>query len=203
MNIGLVVNARGKMCLVHDERFEGVPLWVGYHLDKRQIEIIFEGGGAYPIPWEANDEMDHYLQRIDKVLMIRMEEKKPVEGYDTSLLHLRKGKAIELEDEAKDSDERIRLLWDFTHWTFGFAQPAELESIDSVEYDVILGEFHIRRSDGRREFLFAGKREADVVGVTHVCVANLRQTPEFSRAALAGWTKQVTVPLRLTYEGPL
>ena len=190
------------MCLVHDEPFEAVPLWVGYHLDKRQTEIMFQGGGSYLIEWEATDEMDHYFQRIDKILIIRMEEKKPIEGYDTSLLHLKKGQAIELEDEAKDSDEKTQLLWDFTHWTFGLAQPAELDSIESVEYDVLRREFNIRRSDGSCEFLFAGKREANIVGVTHVCLANLRQKPESNSAALAGWTKQVTVPLRLTYEGP-
>jgi hypothetical protein len=97
VNIGLVVNARGKMCLVHDEAFEATPLWVGYHIDKKQIEIIFDTGGTYPIEWEATDEMDNYLQKISKILIIRMEDKKPVEGYDTSLLHLRSGKAIELQ----------------------------------------------------------------------------------------------------------
>lgn len=96
-NIGLVVNARGKMCLVHDTPFNGVPLWVGYHMDLRQIEIIFDAGTSYRIDWVATDEMDGYLQRINKILIIRMVSKKPVEGYDTSLLHLKDGKAIELE----------------------------------------------------------------------------------------------------------
>ncbi|MDX2027291.1 MAG: hypothetical protein SFW62_01495 [Alphaproteobacteria bacterium] len=95
MNIGLVINARGKMCLVHDEPFEATPLWVGYHIDKKKIEIIFDTGGTYPINWEANDDMDSYLQKINKILVIRMEDKKPVEGYDTSFLHLKNGKTID------------------------------------------------------------------------------------------------------------
>ena len=94
MNIGLVVNARGKMCLVHDEPFEATPLWVGYHIDKKQLEIIFDTGGTFPIEWEATDEMNNYLLKINKILIIRMEDKKPVEGYDTSFLKMDKGKVL-------------------------------------------------------------------------------------------------------------
>lgn len=95
MNIGLVVNARGKLCLVHDEPFEATPLWVGYHVDRKQIEIIFDTGGTFPIEWEATDEMNAYLMRINKILIIRMENRKPVEGYDTSFLRLNNGRAVE------------------------------------------------------------------------------------------------------------
>ncbi len=95
MNIGLVVNARGKLCLVHDEPFEATPLWVGYHTDKRQLEIIFDTGGTFPIEWEATDEMDSYLLKINKILIIRMENRKPVEGYDTSFLRLLAGRTID------------------------------------------------------------------------------------------------------------
>ena len=95
MNIGLVVNARGKLCLVHDEPFDATPLWVGYHVDKKQLEIIFDTGATFPIEWEATDEMDGYLLKISKILVIRMENRKPVEGYDTSFLHLKGGRTIE------------------------------------------------------------------------------------------------------------
>jgi hypothetical protein len=94
VNIGLVVNARGKLCLVHDEPFEATPLWVGYHVDRKQVEIIFDTGGTFPIEWEATDEMNAYLMRIDKILIIRMENRKPVEGYDTSFLRLQAGRAV-------------------------------------------------------------------------------------------------------------
>jgi len=95
VNIGLVVNARGKLCLVHDEPFEATPLWVGYHIDRKQLEIIFDTGRTYPIEWEATEEMDLYLRKTDKILIIRMENKKPVEGFDTSFLHLQDGKTIQ------------------------------------------------------------------------------------------------------------
>ena len=95
VNIGLVVNARGKMCLVHDEPFEATPLWVGYHVDKKKLEIIYDTGESYPIEWEATAEMHNFLMRINKILIIRMENKKPVEGFDTSFLFLKDGKIID------------------------------------------------------------------------------------------------------------
>jgi len=95
VNIGLVVNARGKLCLVHDEPFEATPLWVGYHMDKKGLEIIFDNGHTYPIDWEATDEMHNYLNKAKKILIIRMKDRKPVEGFDTSFLRLKDGKTIE------------------------------------------------------------------------------------------------------------
>ncbi len=95
MNIGLIVNARGKVCMVHDEPFEAIPLWVGYHLDRRRLEIIFDNGKTYLVDWESTDEMDAYLLKIAKVLIIRMENRKPVEGFDTVFLRLRNGRAVE------------------------------------------------------------------------------------------------------------
>ncbi len=95
MNIGLIVNARGKLCLVHDEPFEATPLWVGYHIDRRQLEIIYDTGATFPIPWEATDEMNAYLMKTNKILIIRMEDRKPVEGYDTAFLRLENGRTVD------------------------------------------------------------------------------------------------------------
>ena len=92
--IGLMVNARGRMCLVYDQPFEAAPLWVAYHIDNKQIEIIFDNGGSYPIPSETTDKMHDSLMKRKKILIIRMENNKPVEGYETSFLRVREGKAI-------------------------------------------------------------------------------------------------------------
>lgn len=95
MNIGLVINARGKVCMVHDTKFKGSPLWVGYHVDKKRLEIIFDSGSTHLVDWEATDEMHDYLLKINKILIIRMWNRKPVEGYDTSFLMLKDGKTID------------------------------------------------------------------------------------------------------------
>ena len=86
MNIGLVVNANGKMCLVHDELFERPIYWVAYHLEKSQLEIMFYPEGSYLISWNATLAMADYLAGTHSILLIRMEDKQPIEGYDCSLL---------------------------------------------------------------------------------------------------------------------
>jgi hypothetical protein len=53
MNIGLVVNARGKVSLFYDRMFDATPL---YHIDKKQLEIIFDDGTTFPIEWTVTDE---------------------------------------------------------------------------------------------------------------------------------------------------
>lgn len=94
VNIGFLVNATGKLCLVHDEKFGATPLWVSYHTDRRQVEIIFDNGTTHLIDWEATEEMNNYLLKVDKILIIRLESSEPVEGFDTILLRMRGGMAV-------------------------------------------------------------------------------------------------------------
>ena len=95
INIGLALNARGKICMVYDNRFYVDPLWVAYHIDKKQLEIVFDEGSTYLIDWVPTDVMHYYLLKINKILLIRMENDKPVEGFDISLLRVMNGKVIE------------------------------------------------------------------------------------------------------------
>ncbi len=99
MNIGLVINAKGKVCLVHDEPFDAVPVWVAYDVDIKRMKIIFDTGTDYPIDWESTEEIHYYLMKIGKILLIRMEDKKPVEGYDTSFVKYKNGKYYEEQSE--------------------------------------------------------------------------------------------------------
>lgn len=85
-NIGLIVNARGRLCLVHDKPWPRTPLYVSYNTYARQLEVHFETGPSFPIQWVATDEMDAYLTKVDKILVIEMKDKQPVAGYETSLV---------------------------------------------------------------------------------------------------------------------
>jgi len=82
------------MCMVHDNKFPDVPIWVGYHVDRQIIEVFFRNGGSIPIDWRVTDDMHNYMLKINKILVIRMEARKPVEGYDTSLQHIRNGTVV-------------------------------------------------------------------------------------------------------------
>jgi hypothetical protein len=95
LNIGLVINGKGRVCLVHDEAFDAVPVWVAYDVDTRRMKIMFDTGADFPIDWQATDEVHYYLQRIGKILLIRLEDQKPIDGYDTSFVRYRNGKYLE------------------------------------------------------------------------------------------------------------
>lgn len=88
MNIGFVVNARGKLCLVYDNVFPVSMNEVHVRYDRvgRHILLCFSTGLVYEIDWKAPDEMHEYLLKVEKILIIRMWDKKPVEGYDCPLL---------------------------------------------------------------------------------------------------------------------
>ena len=55
--------------------------------------------------------MDEYLCRIAKILIIRMENKKPIEGYDTSLLHAWNRRVVEIEEPPVKLSSEVELGW--------------------------------------------------------------------------------------------
>jgi hypothetical protein len=99
VNIGLVINGKGRVCLVHDEPFDAVPVWVTYDIETRRVKIVFDNGTDFPIDWEANDEIHPWLMKITKILLIRLLDKKPIDGYDTSFVRYLKGKYYEEQAE--------------------------------------------------------------------------------------------------------
>ena len=80
--------------MFYDRMFDATPLWVGYHIDKKQLEIIFDDGTTFPIEWTVTDDIQNYLMRINKIPIIKMRGGKPAEGFDTRFFQIRNGKAI-------------------------------------------------------------------------------------------------------------
>jgi len=77
------------------QKYQGQPMWVGYHTDRREFEIIFDDGATFPFVWNSSKEIREQLLMINKILIVRIEEKKPVEGYEMAFLRLRNGKTID------------------------------------------------------------------------------------------------------------
>jgi hypothetical protein len=149
MNIGLVVNARGKMCLVHDESFPAIPSWVAYHTDTLRLEIMFDTGDSYPIDWRATHEMDQYLRKLNKILLIRMEDKKPVEGYDTSLVGVCNMRIIPGPVKLRDGSE-LRVTSDGTLCLTIVGLPCDRPP-DGIEYDALGRLLSLTWRDGRHQ----------------------------------------------------
>ena len=87
MNIDLMAGNRVAPCIAHDAPFSANPLWVRYEAASKLLSIVFEDGDARPLPTAVNDHMAQHLQRARKIMLVRLHDGRPVEGYEC---HLRK-----------------------------------------------------------------------------------------------------------------
>lgn len=86
VGIVLTINARDRACLIHEGAFPATPVWVKYLTDKRKIKIIYDNGTEKIINYIMDDKLHKKLLNITKLFLIRTDNGKPVEGYDTTLL---------------------------------------------------------------------------------------------------------------------
>jgi hypothetical protein len=86
INISMVINARGRACMLHDKPFVGTPTWIKYLTNNRKVKILFDNGTEYVIDYVANDKLHKQLLNVTKLFLIRVENGIPQEGYDTTLI---------------------------------------------------------------------------------------------------------------------
>jgi hypothetical protein len=84
--ISIVVNARGRCCMIHSEKFGATPVWIKYLTKQRKVKIVFDSGVECVIDYVMEDKLHKYLLNVTKLFLIRLENDKPVEGYDTNLI---------------------------------------------------------------------------------------------------------------------
>jgi hypothetical protein len=87
MHVNILVNAKGQVCMTHDEDFSATPLWVKYKRSSKEIDILFDNGTAQTVIPRVAKAMDSYLINANRVLLVRIEDQKPVMGWDTILLN--------------------------------------------------------------------------------------------------------------------
>lgn len=84
--ISLVINARGRACLIHDGPFEATPVWIKYLTAKRKIQFIYDNGTSRIIDYLMDEKIHKQLLNIGKLFLIRTEKGKPIEAFDTNLI---------------------------------------------------------------------------------------------------------------------
>lgn len=87
MKINLIVNAKGKVCLLHDEPFSATPIWVKYNQNQHVVDILFDNGTTHQAIRNVPPNIDSYLVNSNRVMIILIEDRKPVEGWETILLN--------------------------------------------------------------------------------------------------------------------
>lgn len=86
IGISLVVNGRGRACLIYDRPFKATPVWVKYLTKAKKLKLIFDNGTEYVINYVMNDKQNKMLLNLEKLFIIRVEDNKPVEGFDTTII---------------------------------------------------------------------------------------------------------------------
>ncbi len=86
ISMAVVVNARGRVCLLHDKPFNVTPTWVKYLTKQRKVKLLFDNGMDYVIDYIMNDKQNKLFLNIDKLFIIRVENGNPVDGYDTKII---------------------------------------------------------------------------------------------------------------------
>lgn len=86
VSTSLVINARGRACLIHDGEFEATPVWVKYLTNIRKIQLVYDNGTDRIIDYVMDDKMHKKLLNITKLFLIRTDHGKPIEAFDTTLL---------------------------------------------------------------------------------------------------------------------
>lgn len=84
--ISLVVNARGRACLIHDGEFEATPVWIKYLTLKRKIQFIYDNGTDRILDYVLDDKMHKKLLNIPKIFLVRTDNGIPIEAFDTTLI---------------------------------------------------------------------------------------------------------------------
>lgn len=84
--ISMVINARGRACLIHDGEFEATPVWIKYLVSQRKIQFIYDNGTSRIIDYVMDDKKHKLLLNINKLFLIRTDNGKPIEAFDTNLI---------------------------------------------------------------------------------------------------------------------
>ncbi len=84
--IDLIVNARGRACMMHDRPFVGTPVWVKYLTNKRKVKLVFDNGTEFVYDHIMTGPMHKALLNVTKLFIIQINNGVPVEGYDTTLI---------------------------------------------------------------------------------------------------------------------
>ncbi len=86
ISMSVIVNARGRVCLLHDKPFNVTPTWVKYLTKQRKVKLLFDNGMEYVIDYIMNDKQNKLFLNLDKLFIIRVEDGNPIDGYDTKII---------------------------------------------------------------------------------------------------------------------
>ncbi len=86
MNIAMLLGHGGKAMMVYDQPLGFVPAWIESSEDGRGLRIIGEEGQEY-LAGLLYQKITLDMQRLDDVVMVRMENRQPAECHAVSFVN--------------------------------------------------------------------------------------------------------------------
>ncbi|MDX1922582.1 MAG: hypothetical protein SFW65_05600 [Alphaproteobacteria bacterium] len=86
ISFSILVNARGRVCMLYNKPFNAIPVWVKYLTKQRKLHLIFDNGMEYTISYIMDDKYNKLFLNLTKLFIVRFEDMKPIEGFDTNVI---------------------------------------------------------------------------------------------------------------------
>lgn len=86
MNIALTLGRDNKAILIYDEPLGFAPAWIESSEDGRGVRIIGSEGEEY-LAGLLSDSFFSKLRGLSNIVMVRMEDRKPVESHKVSFVN--------------------------------------------------------------------------------------------------------------------
>jgi hypothetical protein len=90
MNIALTLSRNNKAILVYDQPLGFSPAWIESSEDGRGVRIIGDGGEEF-VAGLLDNKIVSRLHMLSDIILVRMQDRKPVESYKVSFVSQRYG----------------------------------------------------------------------------------------------------------------
>lgn len=86
MRVSLLLNAEGKLWLVHDKSFSDILMWAEYDIDAASLLLVFKDGKIQDTGVEIPANIRKYIRGTRQLFTIQMQDDAHVDSYVLPLL---------------------------------------------------------------------------------------------------------------------
>ena len=82
----LLVNTKEEVCLLVNGELNFIPQWAEFDAKGHNLYLVFDNGKTFNIDFRIDDSLVNPLSKAKKVFVITLENKKPTNGFEISLI---------------------------------------------------------------------------------------------------------------------
>lgn len=82
MNVTIMINEDGQVCVVHDAPLKGTPVCVTHAAKDNILRVEFDDSTREDLGNDLDPEIAKRLEMSAYILLVRLENGQPVEGFE-------------------------------------------------------------------------------------------------------------------------